>query len=298
VSCTVDPPGLAIFRSNLTSDNPSGTVPVALTVEDLVVGDDPATQDLTIRNGADVGDQNLDLVGSGCAWTSGPSAGLSASAIAPTSLAAGGVATASTTFTCNADEPGDKSGIYSCEYDREGGLPEKGGDSTVVNFDVSCGVRAPRSEVFADPQSGDPLPTINVPVGQSGTTSVELFEDYGDEEGAVIHSCFMDDGSDFSVVSPSFSYDLDGDSSVDIVVEGSLPGGVNEASDTLICQYTDTECEPELSKSVYCEFSWPVEIRQQELAPVPTMSTWSRMLMILGLFAMGGVLLRRRNLIG
>ena len=57
-------------------------------------------------------------------------------------------------------------------------------------------------------------------------------------------------------------------------------------TDTLTCTYTDTDSLPGTA-------SWPITLTVLA-QPIPTLSTWGLMLMILTLMGLGGIVIRRK----
>jgi len=76
---------------------------------------------------------------------------------------------------------------------------------------------------------------------------------------------------------------------VNVDVTGSDPGtGEISFTDTLTCTYTDSDSAPGTA-------SWPITLTVLA-QPIPTLSTWGLMLMILTLMGLGGIVIRRKVL--
>lgn len=273
VSCDVGPAGAAAYGSDPA---PGSDIPI--TDDDVLQGSDDPTATLTIRNDADEVDDN-DLTLS-CGFT-GDSAIM---ASAPTSPLAP-MASTQVTFTCDTAEPGQFSGTYSCDYDTDG---EEGFDGS-ASYEVTCGVREAESNVVESPPSGTLL-SLALPPGGVGSVQVQFTEVLDEGVDAELESCSLVDGTWFTIVSPDgFPVDIPSGDTVVVTVEGTAPNDSDQASDTLICFYSDSD-----NLDLPTQVQWPLQIVVQDVA-IPTLSEWSRLALALALFAFGFVVLRRRR---
>ena len=270
VSCDVGPPGPAVFSSV-----PADGATIEMTPEDVPVGAVVPDQVLTITNAAaEANDRDLGL--SNCAFTG--SAEITATA-APATIAP--MASADVTFSCSTAAVGDYTGTYSCDYTETGGEP-----TGTATYTVNCGVRAASSDIAESPMSGTNL-NILVPILGTGQTSVSFAEILDEGVDATVDSCSFGTAN-FAVVT-TLPATVAAGSSVNVDLTGSDPGtGEISFTDTLTCTYTDSDSAPGTA-------SWPITLTVLA-QPIPTLSTWGLMLMILTLMGLGGIVIRRKVL--
>ncbi len=230
VSCVVPEAGSAVFASN-PAPGPIDMTPG----DDVVAGDTDPTTQLTFFNNADPGDQVLDiscsLAGSGEIMVLPDySGGTSISPQAQTSV----------DFTCDAGLAGAFTSTYTCLYQNGGVEAPVGDNQTEVVYDVSCDVRDPEAEVEISPAPGTPQ-TKSVPPGGS-TSFLFNFTEVNDEgEDGILHDCFLDAGGQgFTISSPTFPTDVNSGTTVPVVVDFTDPTGADSWSDTLVCEYSDS----------------------------------------------------------
>jgi|GEM_PF-2326484 len=283
VSCTVGPPGDAVYSSVKAPDSvydltPAGNpVPVGATIPD---------QALVITNAApEANDRELALLNCGLVLPAGqvPLGTGGIGATAPTSPLA---PFASTTvyFSCDSSVVGDYTETYSCDYDVDGDAAADG----TASYTVNCAVREAESEVSVSPVSGSTL-TIYAPPGGVGQTSVTFSEILAEGIDGTLDNCYVDDTTYFSIVQPaSFPQPIPEDGSVQVLVAGMGTEDGQPTSTTLHCTYSD-------SNNDATDVSWLVNVQILEVA-IPTLSAWSLALMILTLLGLGGLVIRRRNL--
>jgi len=269
VTCEVGPPGPSVYASAPAAGStiemtPDGDVPVDATVADQV---------LTITNdAAEANDSDLAL---DCGW-SGATAITAASITTP--LAA--QASTAVTFSCATAAVGQHTGTYTCDYGSGTGNDPIG----VATYTVNCGVRVAASDILESPLSGTALPIL-VPINGTGVTSVSFAEILDEGEDASVDSCSFGT-SVFSVVTALPSAVAAG-SSLTVNVSGTDPGtGEISFTDTLTCTYSDSGSEAET-------VTWPITLTVLA-QPIPTLSEWGLLLMILSLMGMGGMVIRRR----
>jgi len=268
VTCEVGPPGPSVYLSDPVAGStiemtPDGDVPVAATVADQV---------LTITNdAAEANDSAMDL---SCAWAG--SAEITVTA--PTGPVAAQAST-SATFSCSTAAVGAYTGTYTCDYHDAGENP-----SAQATYTVNCGVRAAAADILEAPVSGTAL-TILVPIGGTAQTAVNFSEILDEGVDATVDSCSFGTAI-FSVVT-TMPQTVTAGGTVKIDVSGSDNGsGALTFTDTLTCSYTDTDSTPG-------EASWPVTLTVLA-QPIPTLSTWGLLLMILTLMGLGGIVIRRK----
>lgn len=271
VSCAVGPPGDAVYESNplvnsVIEMTPDGDVPVGADVPDQV---------LTITNdAAEANDRDLGLLG--CALTTGTAI----TATAPTTPLPAQASTM-VTFSCSTEVVGTFTDTYSCPYDVDG----DGEPDGTATYTINCGVRAAASEIQESPLSGTAL-SILVPINGTGGTSVSFAEILDEGVDAEVNSCSFGT-SVFSVVTALPGKVLAGDS-LTVNVSATDPGtGKISFTDILTCIYTDSDSDN--TDTV----SWPITLTVLA-QPIPTLSEWGLLLMILSLMGMGGMVIRRK----
>jgi len=239
VSCTITPPGEAIFRS----DPMPGPI-------DMTPGDNPwvgapsPTSTLTFYNDADQGDSDL-----GLSCTLSGSAEITVAPDLSGGISIGPGSSSAVIFTCATTEALNYSATYTCPYTTDGGVESPAGVSgSPAVYTVTCDVRDAMSDVDPMPTSGTPL---LIPVDSGGTgTAVVVFEEVADEgvDGEV--SCTLANDTAFHIISPTFppSATISAGAPVTVTVEGTDDG--SSPTDTLTCTYTDT-ANPEGTDAVY-----------------------------------------------
>ena len=275
VSCTVGPPGDAVYSSIRAPGSvydmtpPGEPVPVGATIpdRDLVITNDPP----------EANDRDLALLN--CALTGGAGAISATAAVSPLAP----YESTTVTFSCDSTNIGDFTDTYSCSYDVDG----DGAADGTATYTVNCAVRAAESEVTPTPADGTTV-TIYTPLGGAGQGSVLFSEVLDEDEDGTLNDCFLDDETYFSILAPaSFPQTVSSGASVEVLVEGmGTPDGL-ATSTTLYCDYTD-------SQNQSMQVSWPLEVVILA-AGIPTLSTWGLMLMILSLLGLGGLVIRRKE---
>lgn len=269
VACDVGPPGDAVYASA-----PADGATIDMTTEDVPVGAVVPDQVLTITNAAPEANDR-DLLLTNCAMADGTTI----TATVPTTPLVAGAST-DVTFSCSTAAVGAFSDTFSCEYWETGNEVEDG----IATYTVNCGVRAAASDILESPVSGTAL-TILVPIGGTGFASVNFDEILDEGVDATIDACSFGTPT-FSVVS-TLPVTVTAGGTVKIDVSGSDDGsGTLTFTDTLTCTYTDTDSTPGTA-------SWPITLTVLA-QPIPTLSTWGLMLMILTLMGLGGIVIRRK----
>lgn len=267
LSCTVTAGPPAIYASTPAAPatiemTPGGDVPMGIAVPDQI---------LSISNAAAAGAADLGL---SCAWAG--SAEITATA-APATLAP--QASADVTFSCDSAAVGAYTGTYTCNHGNAG--DELLGSAA---YTVNCGVRAAASDILEGPTSGTAL-SILVPLNGTGQAIVNFSEILDEGIDATIDSCTFGTAI-FSVVTALPADVLSGGSTA-VTVSGTDPAtGELSFTDTLTCTYTDSDSAPGTA-------SWPITMTVLA-QPIPTLSEWGLLLMILTLMGMGGMVIRSR----
>ena len=272
VRCTVGPPGPAIYAS---TPAPGATIDMTPPGDDVPAGTPVADSVLSISNAAtDPNDRDLALM------TCGFTGSVEITATAPGSLSLAPGASTDVTFSCDSAAAGAYTGTYSCSYDEDGDTVDDG----PADYTVNCGVRAAAADILESPISGTAL-SILVPINGTGTTSVSFAEILDEGIDATIDTCAFATAV-FGVVTV-IPADVLAGGSTQVDVTGTDPGtGEISFTDTLTCTYTDTDSTPGTA-------SWPITM--SVLAqPIPTLSVWGLMLMILTLMGLGGMVIRSR----
>ena len=276
VSCTVGPPGDAVYASAPAAGS---VIDMTTAGEPVPVGTAVADQDLVITNDPpEANDRDLALLN--CGLTDGTGAISATAAVTPLAAAA----STTVTFSCDTATVGDHTDTYSCGYDVDG----DGAADGTATYTVNCAVRAAASEVTETPVSGTAL-TMYVPFGGVGQASIAFDEVLDEGEDATLTSCTLDDETYFSIVAPaSFPQTITSGGSVEVLVEGMGTNDGQPTNATLTCNYTDSQNES-------AQASWPLDVVVLA-AGIPTLSTWGLMLMILTLLGLGGLVIRRKDL--
>jgi hypothetical protein len=269
VTCDVGPPGPAVYLSA-----PASGAVIDMTATDVPVGAVVPDQVLTITNdAAEANDRDLALMG--CAWAG--SAEITATA--PTTPVAAQTST-SVTFSCSTAAVGVYTGTYSCPYDLDGNNEPDG----TATYTVNCGVRAAASDILESPVSGTAL-NLLVPILGTAQTSVSFAEILDEGVDATVDTCSFGTAN-FSVIS-TLPATVSAGGTVAVTVSGTDPvTGELTFTDTLTCTYTDTDSDPGTA-------SWPITLTVLA-QPIPTLSTWGLMLMILTMMGLGGIVIRRK----
>ena len=269
VTCEVGPPGPAVYLSV-----PAPGAVIDMTTEDVPVGAVVPDQVLTITNdAAEANDRDLGLAN--CAFTG--DAAITASA--PTSPVAAQASTM-VTFSCDTAAVGAYTGTYSCEYHTTGSEVADG----TATYTVNCGVRAAASDILEAPISGTAL-NILVPIAGTATTSVAFNEILDEGVDATVDSCSF--GTTIFAVTSTLPATVAAGGTATISVTGTDDvSGALTFTDTLTCTYTDTDSLPGTA-------SWPITLTVLA-QPIPTLSTWGLLLMILTLMGLGGIVIRRK----
>jgi len=147
-------------------------------------------------------------------------------------------------------------------------------------------VRTAASDIAESPMSGTQLSMV-VPGSGTAQTSVVFAEILDEGVDATVDSCSVGT-ADFAVVT-TLPLTVTAGGSVNVLVSGTDPGtGDQVFTDTLTCTYTDTDSTPGTA-------SWPITLTVFA-QPIPTLSTWGSILMILTLMGLGGIIIRRKTL--
>ena len=270
VTCSVGPPGPSVYLSV-----PAAGAVIAMTTTDVPVGAVVPDQVLNITN--DAAEANDSAMALSCAWTGSPEITVTA----PTGPVAAQAST-SATFSCSTAAVGAYTGTYSCTYGDDGSST-----TTQADYTVNCGVRAASSDIAESPVSGTALSMV-VPIGGSGQASVNFAEILDEGVDATVDACSFGT-ADFSVVT-TIPATVTAGSTVQVTVEGTDPAnGTLVFNDTLTCTYTDSDSTPGTA-------SWPITMTVSTAVPIPTLSVWGLMLMILTLMGLGGIVMRRKVL--
>ncbi|MDX2418584.1 MAG: hypothetical protein QNK19_14070 [Xanthomonadales bacterium] len=273
VSCTVGPPGAAVYDSNPAAGSTIDMTPPGSPVEE---GSVIPTQDLVITNNApETDDSDLVLLACGLSGMGAITATTPTTPLAPN-------ASTTVTFSCDSTTAGDYTETYNCPYDVDG-------DGTVdgtASYTVNCGVRLAEADVTQTPPAGSTL-TITVVPGGTGQTSVTFQESNDEGLDGSLESCSLADETYFSILSPtSFPQVIPSGGSLQVVVEGRALDDGEPASTTLTCTYSDSNVTDQV-------VTWTVAAVTRDI-PIPTLSAWGLSLMILTLLGLGGIVIRRR----
>jgi hypothetical protein len=277
LACTVGPPGAAVFGSTIA---PAVGAEVNIDLTPGGVVQDAAVTPIPLNISNDAPEANdLDLPFS-CSYA-GDSAisvgSMSGSPLAPMT-SAGGVS-----FGCDTSAVGPFSGTYTCTYSEDGGATDQ-----MADWNVSCEVREPESDVDPSPVSGTQRPIRVVP-GGTGQTSVNFREVLDEGETGSLTGCTLVDNTAFTIVSSTaYPIEISSGGTVVVVIEGTDTGSPADNTATLECTYSDTGGSQGFG-------SWPLVIIVAEVG-IPTMGAWGQILMILSLLALGLAVLRRRRI--
>ena len=292
VSCKVGPPGDAVY----SSAPPAGsTIDMTPPGTPAIERSDVDDQFLVITNAApEANDRDLVLINCGFEAQMLPesgvsiasdSAGISASSVT-SPLAPDAFTTV--TFSCDTSMAGNYVETYSCGYDQDGdGIEDEGSPAT---YTVKCSVRKPESEVDESPTDGRTITIVAAP-GDVGFASVSFDEILDEGADAELLDCSFDDDTYHRIISSTSLVAIPSGGSLRVDLEGTGPEDVESVTTTLRCTYSDGVEGDEQEVDV----SWPVEIVVQVVA-VPTLSTWSLIMMILTLMGLGGMVIRRKML--
>ena len=276
VSCTVGPPGDAVYESNPADGSTIDMTPPGSPVEE---GSVIPTQALVITNNPpEADDRDLALLNCGLSGAGPITATAASTPLAPN-------ASTTVTFSCDSATAGDYTETYSCPYDVDG----DGAADGTASYTVNCAVRLAESDVTVIPASGSTL-TITVAPGGGGQRSI-IFQETADEgEDGTLDSCSLADGTNFTILEPvSFPADIPTGGSLAVLVEGIAADDGEPVSTTLTCTYSDSNVSGEV-------VTWTVEVVVRDI-PIPTLSSWGMSLLILTLLGLGGIIIRRRAII-
>ncbi|MFC1796060.1 IPTL-CTERM sorting domain-containing protein, partial [Pseudomonadota bacterium] len=216
-------------------DNPDAGMTIDITAGmDTKVGDTPPASTLSISNTAtgDAHNLTLDCSNSGAEITASQTGALS---VAP------GM-TSPITFTCPTGTAGMFTTDYSCEYTVDGSTPPS--DSGIaVSWTYTCDVREAQANVDPTPPSGTEISSLAQP-GGTADFMVTFSEVGGEGVDGSLDSCSLADGTNFAITGPTLPAAVPAGGSTTVTVVGTDPGGVESASDTLTCIYTDGDGEP------------------------------------------------------
>ena len=285
LSCTVGPPGNAVFGSTI-APAVGAEINIDLTPGGVLVDTVVAPIPLNISNDAPEADDR-DLPFS-CIYAGDPAisvGNMSGSPLAPLT-SAGGVS-----FSCDTSVVGPYAGTYTCTYSEDGGETEQ-----MADWNVSCVVRDPESDVDPDPPGtppdGDTL-TETVQAGGTASFTVDFNEVADEGESGQLTSCSLADGTNFTITSPvGFPVPIPaGGPSVTVTVEGTDPADGSNPTDTLTCVYTDT-ANPSGTDAVY---PLVLVVGVFESIPIPTLSQYGLAILALLMLGIGMVGFRRFN---
>ena len=221
----------AVFSSNpaagSTTDMTAGL--------DVVAGGTVPDSGLSFTNTAAAGSKNLNV-----SCTAGGSAEVTA-APAPGGSAAPGE-TLSSVVSCDATNAGNFSETFSCIYTTDGTQPAVD-NGTAVDYTYTCDVRAAQATVEPAPPSGTEISSLAQP-GGTADFMVTFSEVGGEGVDGSLDSCSLADGTNFAITGPTLPAAVPAGGSTTVTVVGTDPGGVESASDTLTCIYTDGDGEP------------------------------------------------------
>jgi len=274
LSCTVGPPGNAEFGSTI-APAVGAEINIDLTPGGVLVDTVVAPIPLNISNDA-LEDDDRDLPFD-CSYSGSIEisvGNMSGSPLAPMT-SAGGVS-----FSCDTSAVGSYTGTYTCTYSEDGGETDQ-----MADWNVSCEVRDPESDVDPSPASGDPRP-INVAPGGTGTTFVSFSEVLDEGEPGSLVSCVLVDNIAFTIISSTaYPIEIPSGGTVVVDIEGTDTGTPADNTATLECFYADSGGAERFA-------SWPLLITVQVVA-IPTMGAWGQILMILSLLGIGMIGFRR-----
>ena len=244
VSCLIDRPDPAVYVSapylygngvpgDLIDLNEGNPPPFA------TGGPAPETT-LTISNGAEPGDDYLDLMG--CAY-SGSGAITAAPVTVDNDLDPG--QSVDVVFTCSTAEPGTFTGTYTCPFDNNPtpappppNGSEGGGQESPAVYPVRCVVREQLSEVVEDPASGTPQ-TADLLPNETAEWDFTFTEIRDENLDATLIGCEMVSGADFDITtSTAYPQTIPaGGPPVTVSVQFTDPGIGDTFTDTLECTF-------------------------------------------------------------
>ena len=286
LACTVGPPGDAEFGSTI-APAVGAEINIDLTPGGVLVDTVVAPIPLNISNDAPDAVNDRDLPFS-CIYAGDPAisvGNMSGSPLAPLT-SAGGVS-----FSCDTSVVGPYAGTYTCTYSEDGGETDQ-----MADWNVSCVVRDPESDVDPDPPGtppdGDTL-TETVQAGGTASFTVDFNEVADEGESGQLTSCSLADGTNFTITSPvGFPVPIPaGGPSVTVTVEGTDPADGSNPTDTLTCVYTDT-ANPSGTDAVY---PLVLVVGVFESIPIPTLSQYGLAILALLMLGIGMVGFRRFN---
>jgi len=270
VSCTVGPPGPAVYQST-----PAPGETIEFTPTDVPVDATVPDQVLTITNAApEANDRPLEV--SGCAYVGDPAITVGAAPSSPIAP----MASSTATFSCDTAVIGDYNGTYTCSFAEEGGAGPVG----QATYPVHCGVRAAESNLDSTPPAGSTL-NIVVPINGNGSVAINVSETLDEGVDASIDSCTLADGASFTIIT-TFPLVVPAGGTVQIEIQGTDPAdGSLTVADALTCVVTDS--------SGTSDAVWDLNLTVQT-AVIPTLSTWGLLAMFLTMLSLGGIVIRRK----
>jgi len=250
LSCEISPLGAAIYAS---TPGPGSTI--NLTPSAVAKGTNVPTKPLFIKNDAAIGKSDL-LVQCGLTGDSQ----ISQAPLTTSQFTLAPQATATANFDCDTASVGNYTATYKCDYASQQPtlVTGKAYDGS-ASYTVQCDVRDPESVVDPAPAGGTPQEAV-VPPGGSHTFSF-VFNETADEgvDGAV-ETCKLLDGSNYAIISPTFTAIIPAGGSVTVQVKGTDPGGVDSFADTLECTYSDTDHPYNGDNEFGQTISWPLNL--------------------------------------
>lgn len=260
VDCEIDAPDPAVYVSTpYAAGTPGDKI-------DINEGNDPPPVDgpspmtvLTITNGADPGDDYLDLMG--CAFAGDDAASDAAISDSPTpvneDLDPG--QSVMVTFTCSTANAGMFSGTYTCPYNATPTPPPIGapeGDAAI--YPVNCEVREQFSDVEESPPSGTPQ-TADLMPGETADWDFEFEEMIGEGLNGILDTCGLVGDPAFSITtSTSYPQDiLSGGPPLVVSVDFTDPGAGDNFHTDLNCTFTDN---PDGGEPEQTMVTWPIDV--------------------------------------
>ena len=237
VSCDVGDPRPAIYSSD-PADGSTVEMTASFDGGEAVVGESIPDSDLVITNTAVAGSYDLAVQ---CDVNGPAPVGITVDPIPATTLVPG--ASTSTTFSCSSATAGFYELDYVCDWTTEGeGLPEIPLSTGSATYTYNCDVREAESDVSTSPASGSTITELAQP-GGSATYDIVFTENNGEGADGVLETCSLTDGTDFTITAPTFPADIPSGGSVTVTVEGTDPGDVESITDTLTCEYRDSDSD-------------------------------------------------------
>lgn len=237
LECAIGPPGAAVYSSDPAPDST-----INLTPTSVAEGTDVPTLPLVVSNVADPGDSDLEVQ---CALTGdAPPISVTTELDGVVFIAPGDSVEVS--FDCDTTTTGSYTATYTCNYNTsplvDAAVDQGQGPALPFSavYTVECEVREPHAVVEPQPPSGTPQQALVQP-GGSHTFEIDFNEIADEGVDATLETCSLDDGTNFTILSPVFPANIPAGGSVTVQAQGTDPGGVDEFSDTLRCIYSDSE---------------------------------------------------------